>query len=177
MSSLCLSKLTNRVRSELSRINPVCMIIGAGVTLILGAISALVSRTPGFGLMYRFFEKPPGSPPAFVFPVVWTFLYLLIGAAAGAVACSCERALSGEKWRGLLFWGIGLVFNLIWSPLFFGAGAFFAAFLAILVMIVSTLCAISAFVRIYFVSAAAMSVYLVWLVYAAYLNLGIIVLN
>ena len=104
-------------------------------------------------------------------------LLLLFGGAAGAVVCSRERAYSGEKWRGTLFFVIGLVFNLIWSPLFFGMGAFFAAFLAILVMIASTVFAISAFSRIWFVSAAAMCVYLVWLIYAAYLNLGVIVLN
>lgn len=177
MSSCCFSRLITRIRSELSRINPICAGVGAGVVLLLGFISAMISRNWSFGLFYRLFEKPPGSPPAFVFPIVWTFLYLLIGAAAGAVVCVNERALAADKWRGLLFFGIMLVFNLIWSPLFFGAGAFFAAFLAIIVMIVATLCVISAFRRIFFVSTAAMTVYLIWLIYAAYLNIGVIALN
>ena len=177
MPSKCRAKLTTRIRSELCRIDPRCVLIGAGVVLLLGFISALVSRSPGFRFVYRVLRKPPGAPPAFIFPVVWTLMYALIGGAAGAVVCSCEKAFSGEKWRGTLFFVIGLVFNLVWSPLFFGMGAFFAAFLAILVMIASTVFAISAFSRIWFVSAAAMCVYLVWLIYAAYLNLGVIVLN
>lgn len=172
----CIS-LTTRIRAELSRIDLRCVIIGAGITLLTGFVSALISRSPGFRLVFRMLEKPPASPPSFVFPIVWTILYLLIGGAAGAVVCSKERALCGEKWRGLLFYIIMLIFNFIWSPLFFGIGAFFAAFIAIIIMIITTLLTISAFSRIYFLSAAAMILYLIWLVFAAYLNLGIIVLN
>ncbi len=177
MSSCRFSKLWIRIRSELSRINPICAGVGAGAVLLLGFVSALLSRSKSFGLFYRLFEKPPGAPPSFVFPIVWTFLYLLIGAAAGAVLCVKDRALAADKWRGLLLFGIMLVFNLIWSPLFFGMGAFFAAFLTVIVMIAATLCVISAFGRIFFVSTAAMVIYLIWLIYAAYLNIGVIVLN
>ena len=177
MSVKCCVKLTTRIRSELSRIDLRCVIVGAGITLLLGFISALVSRSPGFRIVYCMLRKPPGAPPTFIFPVVWTILYVLIGGAAGAVFCAKERALCGEKWRGLMFFVIGLIFNLIWSPLFFGMGAFFAAFIAIIMMIVTTIFVISAFSRIWFVSAVVMAVYLVWLIFAAYLNLGVIVLN
>lgn len=173
----CRVKPGTRIRAELSRIDQRCVLIGAGIVLLLGFISALLSRSPGFRFVYRVLRKPPGSPPAFIFPIVWTLLYALTGGAAGAVVCSCEKAMNGEKLRGMLFFVIGLIFNLIWSPLFFGMGAFFAAFLAIIMMIVATVFTISAFSRIWFVSAAAMCVYLVWLIYAAYLNLGVIVLN
>lgn len=173
----CNKRFISKIRSEISRIDIRCVIAGAVITLLMGFVSTLISRSPGFRLMFKMLEKPPATPPSFVFPIVWTVLYILIGGAAGAVACSCEKAMYGEKWRGLLFYIIMLVFNFIWSPLFFGMGAFFAAFLAILIMILTTIITISAFSRIYFVSAAAMTLYLVWLIFAAYLNFGIIILN
>ena len=70
-----------------------------------------------------------------------------------------------------------MVFNFIWSPLFFGAGAYFAAFCAIIMMIILTIFTIIFFSRIYKVAATVMLLYLAWLFYAAYLNLGIIILN
>lgn len=171
---LCNFRLKARIRSELSRINIKCVLIGAGATLFIGFLSAILG---GSTMVYRLLNKPLGSPPSFVFPIVWTILYLLIGGAAGAVLCVRERAYDCDKFKGLFFFAIMLVFNFIWSPLFFGAGAFFAAFIAILMMIVLTVFIICAFSRIYLVSAAAMLLYLVWLLFAAYLNLGIILLN
>ena len=51
MSVKCCVKLTTRIRSELSRIDLRCVIVGAGITLLLGFISALVSRSPGFRIV------------------------------------------------------------------------------------------------------------------------------
>lgn len=167
-------KISCEVRSELSRINFRCVIIGAIIILLCGVLSAIIA---GPTTLYRELERPPLSPPAFLFPIVWTILYILIGGAAGAVACVCDRSLEGEKYKGLLFFAIMMIFNFIWSPLFFGAGAFFAAFCAIIVMIILTFFIIIFFSRIYKVTAAVMVLYLAWLFFAAYLNLGIIILN
>lgn len=167
-------KISCELRSELSRINFRCVIIGAIIILVCGVLSAIVA---GPTTLYRELERPPLSPPAFLFPIAWTVLYILIGGAAGAVACSCERSLESEKYKGLLFFVIMMVFNFIWSPLFFGAGAFFAAFCAIIVMIILTAFIIIFFSRIYKIAAAIMVLYLAWLFFAAYLNLGIIILN
>ncbi len=167
-------KISCEVRSELSRINFRCAIIGAVIIFLCGILSAIFA---GPTTLYRELERPPLSPPAFLFPIVWTVLYILIGGAAGAITCTCERAVESEKYKGLLFFVIMMVFNFIWSPLFFGAGAFFAAFCAIVVMIILTFFTIIFFSRIYKVTAAVMVLYLAWLLFAAYLNLGIIILN
>ncbi len=167
-------RISCMVRSELSRIDFRCVIAGAVIILLCGALSALVA---GSTELYRELERPKFSPPAFLFPIIWTFMYILIGGAAGAVACVCERACDANKYKGLLFFIIMMVFNFIWSPLFFGAGAFFAAFSAIIMMIILTFFTICFFSRIYKVAAGAMVIYLAWLFFAAYLNLGIIILN
>ena len=70
-----------------------------------------------------------------------------------------------------------MIFNFVWSPLFFAAEAYFAAFCAIIMMIILSFFATLCFFRIYIVSALAMAVYMLWLFYAAYLNLAIIILN
>lgn len=167
-------RISCTVRSELSRIDFRCVIAGAVIILLCGALSALVA---GSTELYRELERPKFSPPAFLFPIIWTVIYILIGGAAGAVTCVCERACDANKYKGLLFFIIMMVFNFIWSPLFFGAGAFFAAFCAIIMMIILTFFTICFFARIYKVAAAAMIIYLAWLFFAAYLNLGIIILN
>lgn len=162
------------VRSELCRINVRCALTGAVIMLICGILSAI--STDSFTLFGEIC-RPKFTPPAVVFPVVWTFLYLLIGAAAGSIFCFSERALESCKYKGLLLFVIMAVFNFIWSPLFFGAGAFFAAFLAIIMMIVLTFCIIVCFGKIYKTAAAAMILYLCWLFFAAYLNFGVLILN
>lgn len=161
-------------RCEFSRMNLKCIIIGAVIILLCGFLSAFVT---GPMISYRELVKPSLAPPAILFPIVWTVLYALIGGAAGAVACVCDRALEPDKYKGLLFFVIMMVFNFIWSPLFFCAEAYFAAFCAIIMMIILTFFIICFFGRIYKTAALAMTVYLIWLFFAAYLNLAIIILN
>ncbi len=167
-------KVSCTVRSELSRIDFRCVIAGAVIILLCGFLSALAG---GSTESYRELIRPRWAPPALLFPIIWTVLYILIGGAAGAVSCACDRALESDKLKGLLFFVIMMVFNFIWSPLFFGAGAFFAAFIAIVMMIILTFFIICFFGRIYKTAAAIMVLYLGWLFFAAYLNLAIIILN
>ena len=168
------NRLVGKIRAELCRINLKCVIVGAIIILLCGFLSSLAG---GSTEAYRELERPAGAPPSFVFPIVWTILYILIGGAAGAVACNQDRALESEKYKGLLFFILMMIFNFVWSPLFFAAEAYFAAFCAIIMMIILSFFAMLCFFRIYIVSALAMAVYMLWLFYAAYLNLAIIILN
>ena len=168
------TRICSAMRTELCSINMRCVLIGALLILFCGILSAFAG---GSTEAYRELELPALAPPAFIFPIVWTVMYILIGGAAGAVACSCERVHEAYKYKGLLFFVIMMIFNFIWSPLFFGAEAYFAAFVTIIMMIVLTFFIICFFWRIYKLSAAAMVIYMLWLLFAAYLNLAIIILN
>ncbi len=167
-------KLRSTISTELRSINFKCVIIGAVIILIGGFLSAFAA---GSTESYRELNRPSFAPPAVIFPIVWTVLYILIGGAAGAVACACSKAFESDKYKGLLFFIIMIVFNYVWSPLFFGAGAYFAAFVAVIMMIILTFFTIIFFGRIYKISAFIMAAYLLWLFFAAYLNLAIIILN
>ena len=168
------TRLSSRIRNELCRIDFRCVIAGAVIILLCGLLSALAAGSPG---AYYELEKPKGSPPALLFPIVWSVLYALIGGAAGAVACQKDRSLESEKYKGLLFFIVQMIFNFIWAPLFFGAGAYFAAFAAIIMMIILSICTAVCFFRVLKLAGTAMVIYLLWLLFAAYLNLGILILN
>ena len=166
--------IRGRIRAELCRIDIRCVIVGAVIVLLSGLLSAIAG---GGADAYGELELPSAAPPAFVFVIVWTVLYILIGGAAGAVACCPDRSCEQDKYKGLLFFIIMMVFNFIWYPLFFGAGAYFPAFMAIVMMIVTSFFAMCHFFRVYIVCGASMAVYIAWLFFAAYLNLAVIFLN
>ena len=168
------SKWAGKLRAEWCRIDLKCVIIGAVIVLLCGFLSALAG---GSTEAFQKLIKPKGTPPAFLFPIIWIILYLLIGGAAGAIAGVKERSLEAAKYRGLFYFVLQMIVNFVWSPLFFGSGAYLIALLAIFAMILLTLMTILYFKRIYTLPAIAMGIYFVWLLYACYLNFGIVLLN
>jgi translocator protein len=120
---------------------------------------------------YPSLTAPPGTPPNWVFPAVWTLVYVMIGVAGWLV---WRRAGAGHPLR---LWGWQLAANALWTPAFFGLHnppLAFAIVLALLVLIVMTMLA---FARLQRVATWLMAPYLAWVVFAAYLNAGFWWLN
>ena len=141
--------------------------------LALGGLSAWLNR--GAMASYAVWNRPPLSPPAWLFPVVWTLLYLLMGLAAYRVALS---PVSGSrKERALRLYLLQLAVNFFWSSLFFGLGAWFAAFLWLLLLLGLNLVCCLLFWHIDRWAGALLLPYLLWLLFAAYLNLGLWLIN
>ena len=90
--------------------------------LAVGGLSTLLS---GGTALYDDLTKPPLSPPGWLFPVVWTVLYLLMGYASYLIWQS--EAPEKEKRRALLLYALQLIANFLWSILFFGAGSLLGA--------------------------------------------------
>jgi benzodiazapine receptor len=166
--------LLGRMRSELCRINLKCIIIGAIISLICGFVSWLAGAPLDSDTIL---ECPRGSLPIILIPFFWMIMYAIIGGAAGAVVCARERALEADKYKGMLFFVIMMVFSFVWPPLFFGAQAYFAAFMAILMTMILNFFTIIFFLRIYIITGISMIFYMAWLFYMAYFNLAIIILN
>ncbi|MGN0982894.1 MAG: TspO/MBR family protein [Candidatus Limivicinus sp.] len=141
--------------------------------LVLGAFSAWLNRGAMAG--YAALSKPPLSPPAWLFPVIWTLLYLLMGLAAYLVAVS--PASCSRRQRALNLYLIQLGFNFFWSSLFFGLGAWFAAFLWLLLLLGLSLPCCLLFWHIDRRAGALLLPYLLWLLFAAYLNLALWLIN
>ena len=136
------------------------LIISILIPLAVGTMSALFS---GNMSSYSILTQPAFSPPGFIFPVVWTILYILMGASSYIVYSSN----SPNKSKALLLYCIQLFFNFCWSIIFFGLDLFLFAFiwLIALILIVNPL---SAYLQI---------PYLIWCIFAAYLNFSIFLLN
>lgn len=149
------------------------LIMALLVPLLIGGISAALSSR-GMEL-YANMEKPPLSPPAWVFSVAWTILYLLMGLASYYILIS--ETDNRSKAMSLIIYGLQLIMNFMWSIVFFNMEAYLAAFVWLIIMwIIVIICAFR-FFAINRVAAYLMIPYILWLTFAAYLNMGAYILN
>lgn len=146
------------------------MIISILIPVAVGSISALISRIPG---RYAGMQQPPFSPPAIVFPIVWTALYILMGISAYMIS----RSEDARKSRALSVYALQLFFNFFWSILFFRFSWYLPAFFWLAAMIILILIMIFRFFQIKPLAAYLQIPYLFWCLFAAYLNFGVYWLN
>lgn len=139
----------------------------------VGALSGWLTRD-GVKLYNAAVEQPPLSPPSLVFPIVWGILFALMGIGAARVYLA---PASGERARGLRLFLAQLCFNFFWSILFFCFQAFGAAFLWLLALWVLIFAMTVSFSRVDPPAARLQLPYLLWVAFAAYLNVGVWVLN
>ena len=118
--------------------------------------------------------QPPLSPPGWLFPIVWSVLYALMGISAARVY---RTPPSKERSLGLNLFIIQLTVNFFWSLIFFHLQAFGFAFFWLLLLWVLTLLMIFTFRKTDPLAAKLQIPYLIWLSFAAYLNLGVWYLN
>lgn len=118
--------------------------------------------------------QPPLSPPGILFPIVWAVLYGLMGVGAARIHLAPKSAL---RTRALLVFLAQLLMNYFWSIIFFGVQAFGLAFFWLLGLWGLILWMILSFRKVDRVAAWLQIPYLLWVSFAAYLNLGVWVLN
>ena len=146
-------------------------IISVAISLGVGGISAFLSKDNMS--IYSAVNRPALSPPSWLFPIVWTVLFVLMGIAAAIIWCSNGKELDSA----LIFYGFQLVFNFCWPLIFFNFRAFGIAFFWLLVLLV--LIGITA-IRFYKINKTAgwmMLPYFAWVSFAGYLNYMIWQLN
>lgn len=138
---------------------------------IIGGI--IIGLLTSFNMDYSSFTKPPFAPPAYLFPIVWTILYLLMGISC-ALICKSNNRL---KKPALKIYYLQLFLNFIWSILFFTLKWRFIAFLDIILLIYFVIQMIVIFCKINKTAGILQVPYLLWILFASYLNLAIILLN
>lgn len=125
---------------------------------------------------YQALAKPDWTPAGWVFPVVWTTLYVLMGTAAWVVWRKAREG--GGSARGpLALFFLQLALNAAWTPTFFGAHRILAALVVIVVLWLAILATILAFRRVSAPAALLLAPYLVWVSVATALNFQIWRLN
>ena len=145
-----------------------------GLCLLVGMSAAAVDG-PAMGGWYATLVRPPGTPPNWLFPPVWTVLHVMIGTAAWLV---WWKAPQGRRQNGALqLWGWQLLLNAAWSPAFFGLHSMSAGLLVIVPLLVLIVLTIVSFARLQKIAALLLVPDLVWTSYATYLNAGFWWLN
>lgn len=139
----------------------------------VGILSGWLSRL-GMTDFSQMVVQPPLSPPSWVFPVVWTVLYALMGYGAARVY---QASMGKDRSLGLNLFAVQLAVNFLWSPIFFNAKAYGFAFFWLLLLLALVLAMTYVFGKTDRKAALAQIPYILWLCLAAYLNFGVWQLN
>ena len=148
-------------------------IISAGIALMVGALSGLLSMK-GMKIYEAAVSKPALTPPGWVFSVVWTALYALMGISAVKVWLTPETA---ARSKGLNLYVAQLIVNFFWSLIFFNLQAFGFAAIWLFLLWALVLLMILEFYKVDKKAAFLQIPYLIWLTFAAYLNIAVWILN
>ncbi|MDD4842961.1 MAG: tryptophan-rich sensory protein [Anaerotignum sp.] len=136
------------------------------LSLGVGALSGFLNMEAMS--QYQVLEQPPLSPPAMVFPIAWTILYILMGIGAGIVYCSNDD----NKKEALVLFFVQLAFNFCWSFFYFTFEWRLFAFVWLIVLLLLVLAMTRSFRKISPLAATLQIPYILWLCFAAYLNFG-----
>ena len=150
------------------------LLIAVLIPEAVGLLSSFV--TGNIGDAYGKYTKPPLSPPGIVFPIVWVILYALMGIASYIIATE-TRVNKAKQQEALLFYGIQLAVNFIWPVIFFRFEAYWVAFVVILILLALVIITALKFRDINKTAFWLMIPYIIWLLFATYLNLGVAILN
>lgn len=143
------------------------------IPLLVGAVAGFIS---GGGMrVFESVNQPPLSPPAWVFPVVWTILYTLMGISSYWIMTS--GAKEDQIYKAMSLYWYQLAVNFLWPTFFFNFRWYLFSFFWLVLLWVLVLAMILRFWRIDRRAAWINIPYLVWLTFAGYLNLGIWWLN
>lgn len=142
------------------------------LSLAAGGIGSLAT-IPNIPSWYAQLEKPLLNPPNWVFGPVWTILYVLMGIALALIILSP----ASNKKPAYFWFGAQLVFNTLWSVVFFGLHQPWPAVIVIVALLASIVMTAKEFRRIVPVTFWLFAPYLAWVCFATYLNVGVAFLN
>lgn len=147
----------------------VCIVIPLAVGLVSGILSMNARTT------FNSLNKPPLAPPAWLFPVVWTILYILMGLASYYIVR--EGMEREDVQKALDVYLLQLFFNFGWSIIFFNFGWRLFAFAWLAAMWALIIKMMNLFKKINITAFYLIIPYIIWVSFAGYLNLGFFLLN
>ena len=148
------------------------LVISIAIPVGVGSLSALLTM----GAMKSFgkLNQPPLSPPAWLFPAVWSILYVLMGISAYLIYNSGKPT---RNKTAFYVYAAQLFFNFFWSIIFFNMGAYLLAFIWLLALLSLIIINAVLFYKINKTAGLLLVPYVLWVSFAAYLNLAIYLLN
>ena len=150
------------------KINWKKLIIITIITFLIGSLFSLF--TMNNMEVFKELDKPI-NVPGIVFPIIWSILYLLMSISYYLI---CEKENNDKAVR--MYW-IQLIINSLWTLIFFGFKTYLFAFIWLLILLASIIIMLVEFYRVDKRAAYLNMPYLLWVIFAGYLNLGIYLLN
>jgi benzodiazapine receptor len=143
------------------------LVVSVLICQCAGFVGSLFTR-PSIPTWYATLVKPPFTPPNGVFSPVWITLFFLMGISLFLV---WRRGLTEKTVRvAIIFFGSQLIFNILWSVLFFGLRSPLAGFIDIVVLWVAIALTIFYFLKVSKTAGLLLVPYIVWVSFASMLN-------
>ena len=149
-------------------------VVSVLIALAVGGLSALL--TSGNMMISDELVQPPLAPPAILFPIVWTILYVAMGIGAARV-CIVGKGMKVVTTEAIKTYAAQLAVNFFWSIIFFNFRAFLLAFLWLILLWILILVMLVRFAKVDDFATIINIPYLVWVTFAGYLNFMIYILN
>ena len=126
--------------------------------------------------IYPELVKPPLAPPPILFPIVWTVLYVLMGISSSMIYLRKNENIVASQ-NALSLYGANLIINFTWSIIFFGFQKYLFAFIWLLFLLFTIVRMVTSFERLNKIAAYLQLPYIIWVIFAGYLNFAIYILN
>lgn len=154
----------------MKKINWKRLIIIIVITFIVGSFFSFFTMNN----MDTFKElEKPVNVPGILFPIVWSILYLLMSISCYIITTKDDK----NKDNAIIWYGIQLFINSLWSLIFFGFSAYLFSFIWIILLLTIVIIMIVKFYKIDKMAAYLNIPYVLWILFAGFLNLGIYILN
>lgn len=154
-----------------NKINVILIVLCVAFPLIVGYISSLI--TSNAMTAFNSMNKPPLAPPGWLFPIVWSVLYVLMGLASYLIITSA----SSFKALALIIYMLQLVLNFFWSLIFFNLEMYWFALVWLLTMWVLIIILLVVTSKFSLIAMFCLLPLAIWSTFAAYLNLMIARMN
>ena len=154
-------------KTDINKSNITSLAVSITISLGAGILSAFL--TGASMRQYADMYKPPLAPPGWIFPIVWTILYILMGIAAWRI----YESPNSDKRLALSLYSNQLLLNIVWPLLFFNLKIYFFAFAWLLLLWLVLYLTLRQFAMLDQKAGLLLTPYLVWVTFAGYLNLAI----
>lgn len=141
---------------------------------VFGVFSALCG---GSASLYHYLVLPHFAPPSFVFVIIWSMIYLLLGCALGVYLSTYRYGRLRRCFSTWCLYGLFLVLLFLWYPIFFGAKLFAFALVVIACLISVTLFVIRHYMKRSRLAAFLLIPSIVFYLFCFFLNFCILLLN
>lgn len=163
----------NNIFKVNGKVNIISLIISFLITLGGGIIIGILTKNSS--IIYEQITKPKFSPPGYVFGIVWPILYILMSISSYRVYMKLKT--ENKSSSAILLYIIQLGINFLWPIIFFMFKLYGVSWIILLILIIILSIVIVKFFKIDKLAGILLVPYLIWCIYALYLNISIWILN